>query len=143
MHLGQVSFTGSTEVGALVGAAAAKNIKPCTLELGGKSAAIVWKDVDIDQVHVSLRYALLTWLTVCPVTQSVLHDLIAQAAGVGLRCRWCRRHTTRCSSTTASAAQPVRLWHCWVLLERVTMPHYACFGIFDETTHCEVPAGQI
>ena len=83
MHLGQVSFTGSTEVGALVGAAAAKNIKPCTLELGGKSAAIVWKDVDIDQVHVSLRYALLTWLTMCPVTQSVLHDLIAQAAGVG------------------------------------------------------------
>ena len=46
----QVSFTGSTEVGQLVGAAAAKNIKPCTLELGGKSAAIVWKDVDVDQV---------------------------------------------------------------------------------------------
>ena len=44
-----MSFTGSTEVGALVGAAAAKNIKPCTLELGGKSAAIVWKDVDVDQ----------------------------------------------------------------------------------------------
>jgi hypothetical protein len=37
-------------VGQLVGAAAAKNIKPCTLELGGKSAAIVWKDVDVDQV---------------------------------------------------------------------------------------------
>lgn len=46
-----MSFTGSTEVGQLVGAAAAKNIKPCTLELGGKSAAIVWKDVDVDKAR--------------------------------------------------------------------------------------------
>ena len=37
-------------MGQIVGAAAAKNIKPCTLELGGKSAAIVWKDVDVDKV---------------------------------------------------------------------------------------------
>ena len=108
----QVSFTGSTEVGALVGAAAAKNIKPCTLELGGKSAAIVWKDVDIDQVHVPLCRAHLTWLPACPVTHLVLHDLVAQAAGVALRFRWCRRHTMPCSSTTASAALPVRLLHC-------------------------------
>ena len=34
-----------------MGAAAAKNIKPCTLELGGKSAAIVWKDVDVDKAR--------------------------------------------------------------------------------------------
>ena len=47
----QVSFTGSTEVGQIVGCAAAKNLKPCTLELGGKSAAIVWKDVDVDQAR--------------------------------------------------------------------------------------------
>lgn len=46
----QVSFTGSTEVGRIIGAAAGKNIKPVTLELGGKSAAIVWKDTDVDQV---------------------------------------------------------------------------------------------
>lgn len=49
--LAQVSFTGSTEVGRIVGAAAANNLKPVTLELGGKSAAIVWKDVDVDQVR--------------------------------------------------------------------------------------------
>ena len=47
----QVSFTGSTEVGRIVGAAAANNLKPVTLELGGKSAAIVWKDVNVDQVR--------------------------------------------------------------------------------------------
>lgn len=52
----QVSFTGSTEVGRIIGAAAGKNIKPVTLELGGKSAAIVWKDVDVAQVLHMLNY---------------------------------------------------------------------------------------
>lgn len=54
-HAGaQISFTGSTEVGRIIGAAAGKNIKPVTLELGGKSAAIVWKDVDVAQVPLRL-----------------------------------------------------------------------------------------
>ena len=69
----QVSFTGSTEVGALVGAAAAKNIKPCTLELGGKSAAIVWKDVDIDAVCVCVASAELH---LRPLAQDVLVDFL-------------------------------------------------------------------
>ena len=34
-HALQVAFTGSTEIGRLVGNMAAANIKPCTLELGG------------------------------------------------------------------------------------------------------------
>ena len=34
-HSFQVAFTGSTEVGKIIAAAAAKNIKPVTLELGG------------------------------------------------------------------------------------------------------------
>ena len=36
-----LSFTGSTEVGALVQQAAAKNAAPVTLELGGKSPQVV------------------------------------------------------------------------------------------------------
>lgn len=54
----KVSFTGSTEVGQIVGRAAATNLKPCTLELGGKSAAIVWKDVDVDKVVLEAHNAL-------------------------------------------------------------------------------------
>lgn len=38
---GQIAFTGSTEVGRRIGAEAAKSLKPCTLELGGKSPVIV------------------------------------------------------------------------------------------------------
>lgn len=40
-------FTGSTQVGKLVASAAAKNLTPVTLELGGKSPAIIAKDADI------------------------------------------------------------------------------------------------
>ncbi|RMB82641.1 aldehyde dehydrogenase [Streptomyces shenzhenensis] len=44
----KVSFTGSTAVGRVVGAAAAKRFKKVTLELGGKSANIVFADADLD-----------------------------------------------------------------------------------------------
>ena len=45
----KVAFTGSTEVGKLIVKAAAGNLKKVTLELGGKSPAIVFPDADIDQ----------------------------------------------------------------------------------------------
>ena len=41
------SFTGSSAVGKEIGKRAADMLKPCTLELGGKSAAIVLEDVDL------------------------------------------------------------------------------------------------
>jgi acyl-CoA reductase-like NAD-dependent aldehyde dehydrogenase len=44
----KVSFTGSTEVGALVMQQAAAGIKRVSLELGGKSANVVFADADLD-----------------------------------------------------------------------------------------------
>ncbi|BBZ11097.1 aldehyde dehydrogenase [Mycobacterium branderi] len=41
------TFTGSSSVGKEIGRRAADLLKPCTLELGGKSAAIVLDDVDL------------------------------------------------------------------------------------------------
>jgi len=49
-----VSFTGSTTVGRLIGRACAEQIKPCVLELGGKSAAIILEDADLDAIVPSL-----------------------------------------------------------------------------------------
>lgn len=43
-----ISFTGSVAVGALVQAAAARNVVPVTLELGGKSPQLVFEDADLD-----------------------------------------------------------------------------------------------
>jgi betaine-aldehyde dehydrogenase len=43
----KVSFTGSTVTGGKIGGICGEQIKRCTLELGGKSAAILLEDVDI------------------------------------------------------------------------------------------------
>ena len=44
-----ISFTGSVGVGTLVQTAAAVNVVPVTLELGGKSPQVVFEDADIDR----------------------------------------------------------------------------------------------
>jgi aldehyde dehydrogenase (NAD+) len=43
-----ISFTGSSEVGRIVGEAAARTFKPCSLEMGGKNAIIVLDDANLD-----------------------------------------------------------------------------------------------
>src|ERR1700723_884495 len=47
-HVDKIAFTGSTEVGKLIVHAAAGNLKKVSLELGGKSPNVVFKDADID-----------------------------------------------------------------------------------------------
>eukprot|EP00198_Chlamydomonas_reinhardtii_P001619 XP_001690955.1 aldehyde dehydrogenase [Chlamydomonas reinhardtii] len=54
----KTAFTGSTEVGRLVAKAAAEQLKPCTLELGGKSPIIVCPDVDVDKAVADAHMAL-------------------------------------------------------------------------------------
>ena len=49
-RIDMISFTGSTQAGKKVSVAAAENLKRVSLELGGKSAAIVLDDADIDKV---------------------------------------------------------------------------------------------
>jgi acyl-CoA reductase-like NAD-dependent aldehyde dehydrogenase len=51
------TFTGSSAVGKEVGKLAAEKLKPCTLELGGKSAAIILEDADIDSTLPMLLFA--------------------------------------------------------------------------------------
>src|SRR5579872_2271245 len=43
-----ISFTGSSEVGRIVGQAAARSFKPCSLEMGGKNAIIILDDANLD-----------------------------------------------------------------------------------------------
>lgn len=49
-------FTGSTAIGERVYAAAAKNLTPVTLELGGKSPAIIDDSADIDAAALSIAH---------------------------------------------------------------------------------------
>jgi coniferyl-aldehyde dehydrogenase len=52
-------FTGSTAVGRLVAAAAAVNLTPTTLELGGKSPCIVDASADLDAVAMKIAHGKL------------------------------------------------------------------------------------
>ena len=54
----KVAFTGSTEVGRRIGELAAQSIKRVTLELGGKSANIVFADADLEQAAASAPLAV-------------------------------------------------------------------------------------
>jgi coniferyl-aldehyde dehydrogenase len=52
-------FTGSTRVGRLVAEAAGRNLTPVTLELGGKSPAIVDRSADLDEAAARIAYGKL------------------------------------------------------------------------------------
>jgi acyl-CoA reductase-like NAD-dependent aldehyde dehydrogenase len=54
----KIAFTGSTEVGAGIARGAADAIKRVTLELGGKSANVVFADADIEKAARSAPYAV-------------------------------------------------------------------------------------
>ena len=54
----KIAFTGSTVVGRRIGALAAQTIKRVTLELGGKSANIVFADADLEAAAASAPLAV-------------------------------------------------------------------------------------
>jgi phenylacetaldehyde dehydrogenase len=54
----KIAFTGSTEVGKLIVKASAGNLKKVSLELGGKSPAIVFPDADLDRAIAGTASAI-------------------------------------------------------------------------------------
>ncbi len=76
--LNRMSFTGSPEVGRLVGEACGRNLVPVKLELGGKGAAVVFDDVDIESTVDKLVRALTlnTGQVCCTATRWLVHDKI-------------------------------------------------------------------
>ncbi len=54
----KIVFTGSTEVGTRVMAGAAAQVKRVTLELGGKSANIVFDDCDVEKAAATAPYGV-------------------------------------------------------------------------------------
>ena len=68
-----ISFTGSVPVGEHIQAAAAKNVVPVTLELGGKSPQLVFADADIDAaMPFLLRAGLQNAGQTCSATSRLL-----------------------------------------------------------------------
>jgi acyl-CoA reductase-like NAD-dependent aldehyde dehydrogenase len=90
----KITFTGSTAAGRQVAALAASRPTPVTLELGGKSAAIVLDDADPEAVATAVRIASLSNSgQLCNALTRILvpvqrHDEFAEALAVaadGLR----------------------------------------------------------
>ena len=78
--ISRMGFTGSPEVGRLIGQACGKNLVPVKLELGGKGAAVVFDDVDPKDVADKLVSAvtLNTGQVCCTATRWLLHDKVAK-----------------------------------------------------------------
>lgn len=54
-----ITFTGSVQTGSAVMESAARNIKPVTLELGGKSPNIIFEDSDLDAAASAVRTSII------------------------------------------------------------------------------------
>jgi betaine-aldehyde dehydrogenase len=89
----KVAFTGSTEVGAEVMRAAAGDIKRVSLELGGKSANVVFDDCDFDRAVASAASSALgnagqdccarsRVLVERPVYEEIVERFVAHARGL-------------------------------------------------------------
>ena len=58
-EIDKISFTGSTEIGKHIAGIAARNLTRCSLELGGKSAAIVLEDADLASAAGTMVFSAL------------------------------------------------------------------------------------
>lgn len=74
----RMSFTGSPEVGRKIGEVCGRHLVPCKLELGGKGAAVVFDDVDVDSAATQLAGAITlnTGQVCCTATRWMIHEKI-------------------------------------------------------------------
>jgi acyl-CoA reductase-like NAD-dependent aldehyde dehydrogenase len=75
-----VNFTGSTEVGRIVGTLAAQHLKPAVLELGGKNSLLVLDDADLDHaVEAATFSAFFNAGQICMSADRILvHESVAE-----------------------------------------------------------------
>ena len=76
--LNRMSFTGSPEVGKLVAESCGRNLIPVKLELGGKGAAVLFDDIDVEKTVDALCGAvtLNAGQVCCTATRWLVHESI-------------------------------------------------------------------
>lgn len=71
----RINFTGSTKVGRIIAEKAAKHLKRCLLELGGKSPLVVLDDANIDEaVKAAVFGSFLFQGQICMSTERLIVD---------------------------------------------------------------------
>jgi acyl-CoA reductase-like NAD-dependent aldehyde dehydrogenase len=74
-----VNFTGSTNVGRIIGVQAAQQLKPAVLELGGKNPLIILADADPDlAVDAAVFGAFMNSGQLCMSTDRIIHQSLAE-----------------------------------------------------------------
>lgn len=75
----RVNFTGSTQVGRIIGTLAAQHFTPAILELGGKNPMVVFEDADLDQaVQAAAFGGFFNQGQICMSTDRlIVHESIA------------------------------------------------------------------
>lgn len=69
----RINFTGSTKVGRIIAERAARQLKPCLLELGGKAPFVVLKDADLDEaVKAAIFGAFFNQGQICMSTERII-----------------------------------------------------------------------
>ncbi|KIM85571.1 hypothetical protein PILCRDRAFT_816768 [Piloderma croceum F 1598] len=69
----KINFAGSDRVGKILAAEAAKYLKPCVFELGGKAPAVVLNDADIEEASKAIIFgAMANSGQVCMSTERVI-----------------------------------------------------------------------
>ncbi len=80
-RINMISLTGSTEVGRHVAEICGRDLRRCTLELGGKNAVIVLEDADLDLAVAGIALAAFgTTGQRCTATSRVIVQKSVQAA---------------------------------------------------------------
>ncbi|MER7688844.1 aldehyde dehydrogenase family protein [Streptomyces sp. NPDC097610] len=84
-----VNFTGSTEVGRVIGVQAAQHLKPAVLELGGKNALLVLEDADVEYaVDAAVFGSFMNAGQICMcVDRVIVHRAVAEEFTAGFAAR--------------------------------------------------------
>ena len=96
----RINFTGSTRVGRIVAQSAAKHLKRCLLELGGKAAFVVLDDADLDEAVKAAAFgAFFNQGQICMSTERIIvMDAVADEFAARFRAK----------AKTLKAGDPVR-----------------------------------
>lgn len=101
----RVNFTGSTRVGRIVAQMAARHLKRCLLELGGKAPLIVLEDADLDQAAEAAAFgAFFNQGQICMSTERII---IVEAAAEAFLARFIERAKQLKASDPALGLTPL------------------------------------
>ena len=113
----RINFTGSTRVGQIIAERAAKHLKPCLLELGGKAPQIVLDDADLEgAVNAAIFGAFMNQGQICMSAEKIIvTPAIADA--------FTQRFTERAEALVTGP--PTEQVHIASVVDRDTIDHVA------------------